>query len=220
MPAEADSDARVRATYDAVAEEYDRSLADELDGKPLDRALLTAFVELVGEGIIADLGCGPGHVTRFLAAQHADVIGLDLSPRMIDIARSKASDLSFSVASLLELPADDSAWAGAIALYSIIHMSSSERRTAFSEIGRVLRRGGHVLVAFHVDSAEFRVGDTNHLTDWFGQHVDIEGHFLAPDRITDELEAAGLEVVGSLVRRPAPEVEYPSRRCYLLARRP
>lgn len=74
----------VRATYDAIAAEYDRQLGDELDGKPLDRALLTGFVELVGTGRIADVGCGPGHVTRFLADQRAEVVGLDLSPGMIE----------------------------------------------------------------------------------------------------------------------------------------
>jgi trans-aconitate methyltransferase len=31
--------------------------------------VLEAFTELAGEGTIADVGCGPGHVTRFLAAR-------------------------------------------------------------------------------------------------------------------------------------------------------
>jgi ubiquinone/menaquinone biosynthesis C-methylase UbiE len=61
----------VQAAYDAVAREYDRQLSNELDVKPLDRALLMALMELVGTGTIADVGCGPGHVTRFLAAQTA-----------------------------------------------------------------------------------------------------------------------------------------------------
>lgn len=55
------------ATYDAVARTYDTELRDELARKPLDRALLDAFVELAGSGTIADVGCGPGQVTRYLA---------------------------------------------------------------------------------------------------------------------------------------------------------
>ncbi len=55
-----------RATYDAVAGDYAEHLSGELAAKPLDRALLAAFAELVrtaGIGPVADLGCGPGHVT-------------------------------------------------------------------------------------------------------------------------------------------------------------
>src|SRR5215207_2083897 len=116
----------VRATYDAVARAYDTQLGDELDGKPLDRALLEALVELAGAGVIADVGCGPGHVTRFLAARHPDVVGIDLSPRMIDIAREHAPALAFTVGSMTRLPAADEAWSGAVALYSIIHLTADE----------------------------------------------------------------------------------------------
>src|SRR3712207_2760649 len=91
----------VRAAYDAVAGAYDAELRDELDAKPLDRALLTALTELAGPGPIADVGCGPGHVTRFLAAWHAEVLGIDLSPGMIAVARDRSPGLAFAVGSML-----------------------------------------------------------------------------------------------------------------------
>jgi SAM-dependent methyltransferase len=116
---------------------------------------LRAFIELAGQGVIADLGCGPGHVTRFLAQQGADVIGLDLSPEMISIARERAPELPFTVGSMLDLPFEDGAWAGAVALYSIIHFAERERARAFREFARALRRSGWLLVSFHVDSPDF-----------------------------------------------------------------
>lgn len=76
----------VRWTYDAVARAYDSEYSSEPTHKPLDRALLEGFVDLAGRGPIADLGCGPGHVTRFLADHGADVIGIDLSTGMLDVA--------------------------------------------------------------------------------------------------------------------------------------
>jgi ubiquinone/menaquinone biosynthesis C-methylase UbiE len=159
----------VRAAYDAVAPEYDRQLGDELDAKPLDRALLATVVELVGTGTVADVGCGPGHVTRFVAERHRDVVGIDLSPRMIAVARERAPDLTFTVGSMLRLPAGDGAWSRVVSLYSIIHMTTEERAAASREFARVIARGGCLLVAFHVDSDEFAVGDVNHLTTWFGR---------------------------------------------------
>lgn len=127
----------MQAVYDAVASAYDRQFGDELAGKPLDRALPTGFIELVGVGTIADVGCGPGHITRFLAEQHPDVIGVDLSPGMIAVARDRAPELSLAVGSMLRLPATDGAWAGVVAMYSIIHLTAAERAAACREFPRV-----------------------------------------------------------------------------------
>jgi SAM-dependent methyltransferase len=209
----------VQATYDAVARAYAAQLGDELDGKPLDRALLEGFLELAGAGTIADVGCGPGHVTRFLAARHPDVIGIDLSPRMIDIAREQAPTLAFTVGSMLQLPAADDAWSGAIALYSIIHLTADQRAIACREFARTIRSGGWLLVAFHIDSPDFAAGEVNHLTTWFGEPVDLDGFFLEPADVVRDMEAAGFTIMSTLVRRPWPDAEYPSRRSYLLAQR-
>ncbi|MFB9363557.1 class I SAM-dependent methyltransferase [Actinoplanes nipponensis] len=210
---------RLRDTYDTVARAYDAQLAGELDHKPLDRALLTAFLELAGPGPVADVGCGPGHVTRFLAARHPDVVGVDLSPEMIAIARERAPGLSFTVASMLELPVADGAWAGAVALYSIIHLSPPERAAAFAELARVLRDGGRLLVSFHVDGPDAAAGDTTHLGTWFGAEVDVDVHFLDPAAVGADLRAAGFRIESTLVRDPLDPAEFPSHRAYLLARR-
>lgn len=132
-----------RAAYDAVAPAYDAQLGDELAGKPLDRALLQGFLEVAGTGPVADVGCGPGHVTRFLAARHPNVLGIDLSPGMIAVARERAPELAFAVGSILALPAADDAWSGAVALYSIIHLSAAERAApAASSRGRCVPAAG------------------------------------------------------------------------------
>ncbi len=209
----------VRRTYDLIAHDYDREIGDELDHKPLDRALLTALVELVGSGRLADVGCGPGHVTRYLATLHDDVVGLDLSPEMVAIARSHAPGLSFDVASMLALPVAEGSWAGAVAMYSVIHLSAAERRTALAELARALRPGGHLLLAFHVSGPDLPPGSSNHLSTWFGHDVDVVAHFLEPDAVAADLLAAGFDMVATTLREPVADREYPSRRCYLLARR-
>jgi len=58
-----------RDAYDATVVEYTEMVAGVLEAKPLDRALLAVFAELVraaGNGPVADIGCGPGRVTIFL----------------------------------------------------------------------------------------------------------------------------------------------------------
>ena len=85
----------LRDGYDAVAVEYAERIFNELDHKPLDRELLARFAERVGSGPCCDLGCGPGHVARYLHGFGANVTGIDLSARMIELARSLNPGIEF-----------------------------------------------------------------------------------------------------------------------------
>ncbi len=79
-----------RASYDRVAEDYDRLLRDELANMPFDRAMLGVFAERVldgGGGLVGDLGCGTGRITTHLEKLGLDAFGIDLSPRMVAVAR-------------------------------------------------------------------------------------------------------------------------------------
>ena len=59
-----------RDSYDRVADEYVRRIFDELQHKPLDRQLLDRFAASVRDvGPACDMGCGPGHVARYLHEQ-------------------------------------------------------------------------------------------------------------------------------------------------------
>src|SRR6266566_624366 len=67
---------QISSGYDALADEYIARIYHELEHKPLDRDWLTRFAAAVGTpGPICDLGCGPGHVARYLAEQGAAVLG-------------------------------------------------------------------------------------------------------------------------------------------------
>ncbi|HXU30273.1 MAG TPA: hypothetical protein VN851_06840, partial [Thermoanaerobaculia bacterium] len=64
------TDDSLRTSYDSVAAAYVEHLCSELSGKPLDRHLLNRFAEEVRDrGPVGDLGCGPGHVARYLHDQ-------------------------------------------------------------------------------------------------------------------------------------------------------
>src|ERR1700761_5420967 len=75
-----------RAAYDTVAADYADLLRDELAGRPVDRALLAAFADLVrlaGDGPVAEAGCGPGRVTAHLAGLGVTTFGVGLSGGML-----------------------------------------------------------------------------------------------------------------------------------------
>ena len=88
----------VRDSYDRVTEEYVARIAEELEHKPLDRQLLERFAtDVRGVGLVCDVGCGPGHVARYLHDNGASVRGLDLSPAMVARLRAKPGGAEIGV---------------------------------------------------------------------------------------------------------------------------
>ena len=68
-----------QSSYDRIAEEYTSRIAGELEHKPLDRMLLDEFAaRLKGAGRVCELGCGPGHVARYLHDRGVNIFGIDL----------------------------------------------------------------------------------------------------------------------------------------------
>ena len=161
-PSDDDDARRVRAllrgTYDAVAERYQQEIGGELAGKPFDRELLAAFAREV-RGPLCDLGCGTGHVTRFLKDHGAtDVVGVDLSPGMLAVARREHPDIRFEERDMTALDAvPDGAWAGVVAFYSLIHVPRADLVATLRGIRRCLAPGGPLLVAFHIGEDTLRL---------------------------------------------------------------
>jgi SAM-dependent methyltransferase len=205
----------LQTSYDRVAEEYARHIFDELKDKPLDRQVLNQFAaRLRGQGVVCDLGCGPGQVARYLHDRGVEVIGVDLSPGMVDCARRLNPGIAFRQGDMVALEAADGAWVGIAAFYSILHIPRPEIPRALRELYRVLRPGGLLLLTFHIGE------ETIHKDEWWGQRVSVDFLFFRTAEITAALEAAGFAVEEVIEREPYPDVEYPSRRAYLLAGKP
>ncbi len=206
-----------RTSYDAVAADYAERFHAALAGKPLDRALLAGFAELVhaaGGGPVADVGCGPGHVTAHLHGLGLTAFGIDLSPQMIAVARRAHPGLRFEVGSMLALDLPDGALGGIVANYSIIHIPEEQLPDVFAQFHRVLAPGGHVLVVFQVGDEPL------HLTEVFGHAISLNFHRRQPDRIAELLSQAGLVVRARLLREPDDDGVETTQQAYLLARTP
>ena len=203
----------VRSSYDSAARAYAQHLASELDRKPLDRHLLNRFAEAVrGVGLVADLGCGPGHVARYLDAQGVRMVGIDLSPEMIRVASELQPGIAFRAGDMRALDLPDGCLAGVIAFYAIVHFQPDELGPVFREMRRVLSSGGLALLAFHVGE------EVVHVDDLFGAPVSLDFRFHVPERVIEALESAGFTVMERTGRQPYEGAEHPSRRCYILAR--
>ncbi|MET8757068.1 class I SAM-dependent methyltransferase [Lentzea sp. NPDC004782] len=183
-----------KAAYDAVAPLYAELFSDILDRLPLERALLAAFAELVrGAGPVADLGCGPGHLTAHLNALGLNAFGVDLSSEMIALARRAHPGLRFDEGEMTALDLGDGVLGGILAFYSVIHTPPVRLPAVFAEFERVLAPGGHLLLGFFAgDDPEPREFD----------HKVTLAYRWSPGSLADLLCQAGFVEVARLVREP------------------
>lgn len=202
-----------RASYDGVAAAYATNLAGELAGKPMDREWLAGFARRV-RGPVADLGCGPGHVTAHLAGLGMDVVGLDLSPGMVAQARATHPGLAFEVADMLALDERPGRFAGLLAMYSLIHFDVAGLAAALRACHAALRPGGELCAAVHLGEGVVRP------EAMWDVPVRLDFHLFAPGGLDAALRSAGFDVVESRARPPYPGAEHASHRAYLRATRP
>jgi ubiquinone/menaquinone biosynthesis C-methylase UbiE len=207
-------DRDIVATYDAVAEEYASHFFDELSKKPFDCSLLTKFAQAMPEGgRVCDMGCGPGHIARFLSERGANVLGVDVSPAMVEVAGRLNPELTFEQGDMLCLQFPDGSFAGITAFYSLIHIERSRVAQALAELFRVLTPGGRLLCSFHVGEGEV------HPQEFLGQSVPFHATFFSVEETAANLAAAGFVIEETPSRAPY-GFEYPSQRAYLLVRKP
>ncbi|HEX9067447.1 MAG TPA: class I SAM-dependent methyltransferase, partial [Ktedonobacterales bacterium] len=182
-----------------------------------DRALLDCFAESVdGRGVVADLGCGPGHVGRYLSRQGIPTLGVDLAPEMVAIARRLTPAMTFLQGDMRALTAPNEAWCGITAFYSLIHFSPRELPEALAECYRVLAHEGLLLLALHLGEDELIHND-----ELWGIPIQLDLYLYRVETVTDILRAVGFTLEASVIRAPyPPAVEHQSQRAYLLARKP
>lgn len=204
---------KIIKTYNATAENYAATRIDELSKKHFDRLILKEFARLnENTGTCADLGCGPGQTTKFLFdAGLQDIIGIDISPVMVKVARRIFPLIKFETADLLALPYPEKYFGSVVAFYAIVHFDYHQVDLAFKEVNRVLKKGAHFLFTFHVGEETMHFDKANEID------VDIDLHFLQTDRILKLLDDNKFRIIDTLERLPYPDVEWATKRAYVWA---
>lgn len=139
---------QVRAMFDRIARVYDRMnsvMTAGMDARWRGRA---ADLAAVGHGDrVLDVATGTGDLAIELAGRvgpSGEVVGLDFSEGMLDLARAKAPGIRFDQGSALELPYSDGEFAAATVAFGARNFSDPGQGLA--EMRRVVRPGGRVVV--------------------------------------------------------------------------
>ncbi|SEL98858.1 class I SAM-dependent methyltransferase [Streptacidiphilus jiangxiensis] len=178
-----------RRAYDAVAGTYAATVPERFAQDVRGRSMVAAFAELVargGAGPVADLGCGPGHVTAFLQTLGVPAYGVDISALTVAGARRAHPRLRFEVGSLAALDAADGSLGGVLSWWSLLHTPPVERPAVFGEWHRALAPGGYVLLGFHVGEGQSQVRAA-----YGHEDVDYVIELIRPEELIAELAVAG-----------------------------
>jgi SAM-dependent methyltransferase len=207
--------ATVRADYDDMADAYTAFVGEAFADRPLNHVMVQAFADLVrqaGGGAVADVGCGPGHVTAYLRDRGVDAFGTDLSPQLVAIARAANPGVRFDVGDMGSLEAAPGGLAGVLANYSIIHTPPAVLPTTLAELSRALAPGGYLLVSFQA------LGGTGAAAEAFDHRVSPAWRY-SPDHVAGLLRENGADEVARLVIAPDEDPVRGFPQAHLLARR-
>jgi ubiquinone/menaquinone biosynthesis C-methylase UbiE len=176
-----DKEQASRRTFDRWAAVFDRSLIL----RALRARALRELGELSPDDRFLDIACGAGRLVFAAAPQVERAVGLDLAPKMIERARSRADARSeaveFHVGSVQDLPFGDGEFTVITCTTAFHHFPDPP--AAVTEIARVLAPGGRVLLAdmisdtppIAVTDAVLRRVERGHVR--FHESADLEAFF-------------------------------------------
>jgi ubiquinone/menaquinone biosynthesis C-methylase UbiE len=175
--------------YDLVTNLMTFGQAPRLRKTTVDQAVIKP-----GESVL-DVGCGTGEVTLLAKTRAKDgqVYGIDPAPEMIALARRKAArkglDIDFRVGVIEALPFPDSSLDVVTSSLMMHHLPNDLKVRGLAEIYRVLKPGGHLLIAdFMRPTGSF----LNHLFIAFTRHQRLQK---GVEDLQDLLKSAGFNQV-------------------------
>ncbi len=203
--------------YDSLADNYISWIEESAGLKIIYRTFHRAVDDNKArlKGRVLDLGCGTGIFTQILSDVEGvtGIVGLDISKESVLNAKKRCNDrCRFVAGSATELPFPDSSFDAVVAFGDIISHIHNGYKEAISEIGRILKPGGHLL--FDIDNkwnlgllsephelkAALQTISSGHIREWsfldaFGDQCSLHFKTFRPSEITGLLNGAGLSVL-------------------------
>lgn len=201
---------KTRKSFNLVAEKYFKHFKDEMKRKEYDRAFLDRFASnFDSRSIICDMGCGPGHITRYLFDKGLNVFGIDVSEKCVEIARRENRGIKFQTMNMAKLDIAEESMDGIISFYSIIHTPRKFVNILFREFNKVLKKHGKILVVVKKGETEGYIDELEESTTNL-----CFTHFKERE-IENYLKANGFKVVSLKTRQPC-DFEIPVDRIYAI----
>lgn len=159
--------AKIRTMFAAISRRYDRAntvLSGGVHHLWRRRAVKRADIR-PGDRVL-DCATGTGDLAIAFRKAGAEVTGTDFVPEMLDIARTKASDITFEVADVTKLPFETGSFDVASISFGIRNVG--EPRKGIAELARAVRSGGRVIV---LEFGQPQGRTFGAFYNWYSHHV-------------------------------------------------
>lgn len=189
-----------------AASYYDRNRQTYSDTNPNPADFIDEFLGFLQQGRkskpkILDLGSGHGINADFMHSKNCDVIGIDLSQKMIEYAKKKYPYIDFRLGDMTKLSFPNGSFDGILASYSLIHLPKEAIAPVLAKLNSILRSGG--IIYLSVQSGKSTQGFYSHPT------IPTDKVFLnifSKEEILDLLRENSFETVSHHVKEPKGKV--------------
>ncbi|MEU3897472.1 class I SAM-dependent methyltransferase [Streptomyces sp. NPDC045251] len=173
------------AAFDALGAEYEKAFA----GSKTHRRSLEWLLGRLAPGSRAlDVGSGTGRPTaEILAGAGHDVLGVDVSPVMVELARRQVPAATFQCADIREVRLPDASFDAVCVYFSLLQLDRRQQTDLVRQLVRALKPGGHLVLAtvpLDVEGVD---------ATFMGQPVRVTS--FTAQALTTVAEEAGLEVL-------------------------
>ncbi|MGW0944853.1 class I SAM-dependent methyltransferase [Streptomyces sp. NPDC002623] len=176
---------RAARVFDALGPVYEKAFAHS---EAHHRSLEWLLGRLAPRSSVLDVGSGTGRPTAAtLAGAGHDVLGVDVSPVMVDLAARQVPEAAFRCVDVRELPLEEGSLHAVCVYFSLLQMERARQAEVIGRLARALRPGGSLVLA----TVPLDVEGVDAV--FMGQPVRVTS-FAVPD-LVDVVTAAGLTVL-------------------------
>lgn len=188
-------------SYEATAEEFSSNVADLAPMESIQK-----FINfLPARAKIIDIGCGSGRDANIFAENGLNVLGVDFSPNLINIAKNNAPSAQFQMMDIEAMTFSPSSFDGAWSGCALSHISKKRLPSVLLNIHSFLKSNGYFYLTVRKGKGEglekdLRYGDIEKFWSYFEE-----------DELADYVRAAGFKIKESSI--VIKKFKYPTHPC-------
>jgi ubiquinone/menaquinone biosynthesis C-methylase UbiE len=203
-----DKSKQASSIYDKIAKPY----ADEFSNPS---EYLNEFLDLLPESAkILDVGCGVGVDSGFVKSKGFEIIGLDLSKEMLNLARQKFPQIDFREQDIRDLNFPPESFDGIIASCSLIHIPKKDVPSLIESFHKILKKEGVIYIALQGGKSE-----EIYIDELFKPDEKLFVNIISFEEIKNLLVKNGLSIVKKYEREPKSKEELNYTKLYVIAKK-